>query len=156
MNIAELIKYAPEQQLDKERCAECSYHGFCSALGGVICEYILCTGKLRGCPPGSKCDKFTTEPLANDDRESYNALAMGPGKTEPEPSASPSPAVESKPSNAPKIDKERLIQMKRAGKTDAECARYFGCAWTTLNNAKKRLIKEGRLPPTAENKREGW
>lgn len=34
-----------------ERCARCSYSA-CNGTLGVHCEYILITGKARGCEPG--------------------------------------------------------------------------------------------------------
>ena len=40
---------------DAEFCKECVYHG--QMCGEMICNYILVTKQLRGCPPGSECTK---------------------------------------------------------------------------------------------------
>lgn len=39
----------------KEKCAKCAYHGW--ADGGIICEYIVHTKKMRPCP-ANKCTVF--------------------------------------------------------------------------------------------------
>lgn len=54
-------------EIDNAKCAKCSYSGYCSALGGVICEYILCTGKMRPCPAGAGCTVFTTARIPRDE-----------------------------------------------------------------------------------------
>lgn len=46
-----------------------------------------------------------------------------------------------------KIDKEKLIQMKREGKTNSECAKVFGCSAPAVREAVLRLEAEGRLTP---------
>lgn len=38
-----------------------------------------------------------------------------------------------------KIDKEQLIKLKKAGRTDAECARVFGCTTKAVQNMIKRM-----------------
>lgn len=43
------------------------------------------------------------------------------------------------PDNTPKIDKVKLSQMLRAGKTQAECARFFGCSQASVSSAVQRL-----------------
>ena len=42
-----------------ERCKACLY--YCNCDGHYIyptCDYMLTTGKRRGCPAGDECDKF--------------------------------------------------------------------------------------------------
>ena len=39
------------------KCMLCYYHGYNSFLG-ITCDYILVTGKKRGCEPGKKCKRF--------------------------------------------------------------------------------------------------
>lgn len=44
----------------KEKCKRCKYHGTIEAGHTdklVICEYIIVTGNMRGCP-AKECDKF--------------------------------------------------------------------------------------------------
>jgi len=43
------------------------------------------------------------------------------------------------PDPTPKIDKVKLSQLLRAGKTQTECARYFGCSQASISSAIKRL-----------------
>ena len=38
-----------------------------------------------------------------------------------------------------KIDKEQLIELKKAGRTDAECAKVFGCTTKAVQNMIKRM-----------------
>ena len=40
-----------------ERCEKCKYKGEV-LFGEPCCDYILITGKSRGCPAGDECDKF--------------------------------------------------------------------------------------------------
>lgn len=51
-----------------------------------------------------------------------------------------------------KIDKEKLIQLKREGKTDAECAKVFGCSQVAVSEMRRKLEKEGRLTPAVSVK----
>ncbi len=46
-----------------------------------------------------------------------------------------------------KIDKEKLIEMKLAGKTDTECAEVLGCNQTAVSAMRRKLEAEGRLTP---------
>ena len=46
-----------------------------------------------------------------------------------------------------KIDKEKLIELKREGKTNVECAKVFGCSAQAVREAVLRLEAEGRLTP---------
>lgn len=39
------------------KCILCYYHGRNSFLG-IICDYIMITGKMRGCEPGKNCKRF--------------------------------------------------------------------------------------------------
>ena len=42
-----------------ERCKDCVY--YCNCDGHYMyptCDYILMTGRRRGCPAGDECDKF--------------------------------------------------------------------------------------------------
>lgn len=39
------------------RCMLCYYHGY-NAFLGITCDYILVTGKMRGCEPGKGCKRF--------------------------------------------------------------------------------------------------
>lgn len=51
-----------------------------------------------------------------------------------------------------KIDKDLLIQMKREGKSNAECAKVFGCSADSVRKMVKRLEAEGGMTPaTIEN-----
>lgn len=43
--------------LVSERCEKCKYKGEVF-FGELCCDYILITGKKRGCPAGDKCNKF--------------------------------------------------------------------------------------------------
>ena len=47
-----MITRSPEDEV----CLKCAYHSMLSEY--VCCDFILCTGKRRGCDPGPKCDKF--------------------------------------------------------------------------------------------------
>ena len=40
-----------------ERCKECEYSGEI-LFGEPCCDYILITGKPRGCPAGDECNKY--------------------------------------------------------------------------------------------------
>ena len=40
-----------------ERCEKCKYKGEVM-FWEPCCDYILITGKSRGCPAGDECDKF--------------------------------------------------------------------------------------------------
>ena len=40
-----------------ERCEKCKYSG-CIFFSDLCCDYMLLTGKHRGCPAGDECDKF--------------------------------------------------------------------------------------------------
>ena len=41
---------------DDMRCKTCLWHG---VLDGIICcEYLLCTGRRRGCPAGVGCTRY--------------------------------------------------------------------------------------------------
>ena len=40
-----------------ERCEKCKYKGEV-LFGEPCCDYILITGKSRGCPAGDECDKY--------------------------------------------------------------------------------------------------
>lgn len=53
-------------EIDNEGCKECSYSGFNATLG-TVCDYILCTGKMRPCPAGSRCTVRTTKPIKRDE-----------------------------------------------------------------------------------------
>lgn len=46
-----------------ERCLSCKFIGYGTArnksyLPGRICNYLLITGRHRGCPVGKACDKY--------------------------------------------------------------------------------------------------
>ena len=43
-----------------ERCKGCIYSGEI-LFGESCCDYILITGKKRGCPAGDECDKYDKE-----------------------------------------------------------------------------------------------
>ena len=43
-----------------ERCKGCIYSGEI-LFGEPCCDYILITGKPRGCPAGDECDKYDDE-----------------------------------------------------------------------------------------------
>lgn len=49
-------KFCPLTEDDKH-CAKCYYH-FRYSQHGVGCEFILVTGKRRGCDPGLRCKRF--------------------------------------------------------------------------------------------------
>ena len=51
-----------------------------------------------------------------------------------------------------KIDKEKLIEMKTAGKSNAECAKVFGCITDSVRRMCKKLEAEGRLTPEGSAK----
>ena len=56
-----------ENKSEVEPCPPgCSYSRYNSTLG-VVCEYILCTGKMRPCPAGAKCTVFTTARIPRDE-----------------------------------------------------------------------------------------
>lgn len=55
-----------------------------------------------------------------------------------------------------KIDKEQLIQLKREGKTDSECAEVFGCHTESVRQMRRKLEKEGRLTPADSMKAEEY
>ena len=42
--------------LVSKRCETCKYKGEV-LFGELCCDYILITGKKRGCPAGDECDK---------------------------------------------------------------------------------------------------
>lgn len=46
--------------LVSEKCEKCKYKGEV-LFGELCCDYILITGKKRGCPAGDECDKFEEE-----------------------------------------------------------------------------------------------
>lgn len=49
------------RSLTTERCRECFYVGYFdshSCNGPICCDYILVTGKMRGCPAGDDCIHF--------------------------------------------------------------------------------------------------
>ena len=50
-----------------------------------------------------------------------------------------------------KIDKEKLIQMKREGKSNRECAKAFGCQIDSVRKMCYRLEAAGLLPPSGNN-----
>lgn len=43
--------------LVSDKCKDCKYKGEV-LFGELCCDYILITGKKRGCPAGDDCDKF--------------------------------------------------------------------------------------------------
>lgn len=43
-----------------EKCKKCGFHGK-FMYEDICCDYILITGKQRGCEAGDNCDKFTTK-----------------------------------------------------------------------------------------------
>lgn len=42
------------------KCKTCKYHGYigCGYCMDMICQYILVTGHMRGCPVGDDCIKY--------------------------------------------------------------------------------------------------
>ena len=44
-------------EADKRFCRPCIYRGNHTDAYKNLCDYILCTGKPRGCGPGVRCRK---------------------------------------------------------------------------------------------------
>jgi len=57
---AEWLKRQENKQEARDRayCSVCIYHG--GEYGNNLCDYILHTGKMRGCPPGDGCERRRT------------------------------------------------------------------------------------------------
>ena len=54
------VRLAKQETKDRNYCRSCMYHGsknFCYNL----CDYLLITGKQRGCRAGEGCDKRRAE-----------------------------------------------------------------------------------------------
>lgn len=131
-----------------QKCERCSYHGRASIMG-IICEYILCTGKRRPCPAGAKCTVFTTKPIPRDEEMWTSSLPLR---------KMPPPIFAKEPNHGAKIkrrrsviDKEELIRLKLDGKSDYACAKIFGCSQSSVTIAKIALVKAGRLPESMYN-----
>lgn len=127
-------------ECDTTRCEKCSYSAYNGTLG-VICEYLLITGHVRGCEPGEACDKFTTEPVGRDPDKWANNFFTEERKYERVRKHSLGLGARRRM----KIDKEKLIQLKREGKSNDECAKVFGCHTESVRQMCKKLEAEGRL-----------
>lgn len=55
-----------------------------------------------------------------------------------------------------KIDKEKLIQLKREGKSDSECAEVFDCSQSSVSAMCRKLRAEGRLTPATISNAEDY
>lgn len=130
-----------------QKCKRCSYHGHASIMG-IICEYILCTGKMRPCPAGAGCTVFTTEPV-HCDEEMWSSGVSSRKAPALIVSEKPLPASEPKPEKRlrrRKIDREELLRLKLEGKSDSQCAMIFGCKQPSVTRMKIAFVKEGLLP----------
>lgn len=50
------VRMAKQEVKDKAWCRKCIYHGS-ENYGNYLCDYILLTGKRRGCKPGEGCNQ---------------------------------------------------------------------------------------------------
>lgn len=48
------------EMLVSDKCKDCKYKGEV-LFGELCCDYILITGKKRGCPAGDECDRYKKE-----------------------------------------------------------------------------------------------
>jgi len=65
---------------DDKHCLKCFYHGLCDSI--VCCEFILVTGRRRGCPGGVGCARF----LPGDPRRRWGIdFELPPGMIPGEP-----------------------------------------------------------------------
>ena len=55
---------------DKSKCMLCYYHGH-NPFMGIICDYILITGKMRGCAPGKNCKRVKS--ILRDPKEPFRS-----------------------------------------------------------------------------------
>ena len=44
-----------------KRCKDCIYFSMNRHYSNKSCDYIIKTGKRRGCPAGDECDKYTSK-----------------------------------------------------------------------------------------------
>ena len=76
------------EEIDNQGCEGCSYSGYNPTLG-LLCDYILCTGKMRPCPAGSGCTVRTTKPIKRDEErwttDFVKKGSTGEGKKAPLP-----------------------------------------------------------------------
>ncbi|MGM9646556.1 MAG: helix-turn-helix domain-containing protein [Eubacteriales bacterium] len=55
-----------------------------------------------------------------------------------------------------KIDKQKLIELRREGKTLGESAKVFGCSADAVRQACRKLEAEGRLTPATVSNAEDY
>lgn len=78
-----------DEKIDNQGCEGCSYSGYNPTLG-LICEYILCTGKMRPCPAGSGCTVRTTAKIPRDE-ERWTTDFVKKGRSAGEGTSAPLP-----------------------------------------------------------------
>ncbi|MGM9647132.1 MAG: helix-turn-helix domain-containing protein, partial [Eubacteriales bacterium] len=127
------------EKCDTTRCERCQYHGYDPTLG-VYCNYLMITGHLRGCDGGDACDKFTTEPVENHSGGLGIDYLLKKGNRG-ENNSRPRLGVR----RNMKIDKQKLIELRREGKTLGGSAKVFGCSADAVRQACRKLEAEGRL-----------
>lgn len=56
-----------QETLDRKYCKECRYHS--GEYGENLCDYILHTGKRRGCKAGEGCERREAKPTIDKSKE---------------------------------------------------------------------------------------
>ena len=59
---------------DNKRCKKCRYSWGPTSGMNPVCVYILHTGRRRGCPGGSRCDKFEKQTRSAEERMKRSGL----------------------------------------------------------------------------------
>lgn len=92
-----------------ERCKLCLY--YCSCDGHYVyptCDYLLKTGRRRGCPAGDDCDKF----LPSEECVKFTNVALGTVRLP--------------------IKKQFLLDLYEQGLNDSEISKRAGCSRRTV------------------------